>query len=88
MTNMKKFKYTITDELGIHARPAGLLVKAASGFQSEITLEKEGRSASAKKLFAIMSLGARKGSVIQVTVEGPDEDTAAEAVKQFLEENL
>ncbi len=85
---MKSFQYKIQDELGIHARPAGLLVKAAGDFASEITFEKEGRSASAKKLFALMSLGVKQGDVVTVTAEGPDEGAAIAAVQRFLEEHL
>ena len=46
---MKQFQYTITDPVGIHARPAGLLVKAAKAFQSSITVEKDGKTAAATK---------------------------------------
>ena len=46
---MKQFQYTITDPVGIHARPAGLLVKAAKGFSSSITVEKGGKTAAATK---------------------------------------
>lgn len=85
---MKSFQYQIKDELGIHARPAGLLVKTAGDFVSDITFEKAGKKASAKKLFAIMSMGVKKDDVITVTVEGADEDAAITAVQKFLEEHL
>jgi phosphocarrier protein len=85
---LKRIQYTVTDKLGIHARPAGLLVKAAGDFASDITFEKEGRSASAKKLFSLMSLGVRQGDVVTVTAEGPDEGAAIAAVQRFLEEHL
>ena len=58
---MKSINYTITDELGIHARPAGLLVKLAAGFQSDITIVKDGKEANAKRIMALMGLGATKG---------------------------
>ena len=85
---MKTFDYTIKDELGIHARPAGVLVKEAKKYQSAITITKDGKSAAATKLMAIMSLGVRCGNTVQVSVEGEDEDTAAEAMKAFFEANL
>lgn len=85
---MKHFQYQIKDELGIHARPAGLLVKAAGEFASEITLEKDGKKASAKKLFHLMSMGVKKGDIITVTAEGLDEDAAITAIQTFLEEHL
>ena len=85
---MKTFDYTIKDELGIHARPAGVLVKEAKKYQSAMTITKDGKSAAATKLMAIMSLGVKCGNTVQVSVEGEDEDTAAEAMKAFFEANL
>ncbi|MBR5614080.1 MAG: HPr family phosphocarrier protein [Clostridia bacterium] len=85
---MKEFSYKIKDEVGIHARPAGLLVKAATGFGSEIKLHKGEKSADAKKIFSVMGLGAKKDDEIRVTVEGDDEDRVAEELKRFFEENL
>ncbi len=85
---MKSINYTITDELGIHARPAGLLVKLAGGFQSDITIVKDGKEANAKRIMALMGLSATKGTEITVKVEGPDEDDAVKAVEDFLKANL
>lgn len=85
---MKSISYTITDELGIHARPAGLLVKLAGGFQSDVTIVKDGKEANAKRIMALMGLSATKGSEITVKIEGPDEDAAAAAVEDFLKANL
>ncbi len=85
---MKTFNFTITDELGIHARPAGLLVKLAGGYQSDISIVKDGKSANAKRIMALMSLSATKGTEITIQVEGPDEDEAAKAVEEFLKANL
>ena len=65
---MKQFTYTITDPVGIHARPAGLLVKAAKSFSSAITLEAGGRSAGATKLMALMSMGIKQGDAVTVTL--------------------
>lgn len=67
---MKKFNYTITDELGIHARPAGLLVKLVGEYQSKVTIEKDGKSADAKRIMALMALGAAKGASVTVVVDG------------------
>ena len=54
---MKKFEYVIKDEVGIHARPAGLLVKEANKYQSKVSITKDGKSAEATKLMALMGLG-------------------------------
>ena len=85
---MKVFQYVITDEVGIHARPAGLLVKAAKLAASQVKIEANGKSADAKKLMALMSLGVKKGQEVKVTVEGPDEEEAAGLLEQFFRENL
>lgn len=85
---MKEFIYTITDENGIHARPAGLLVKKASEFESEITICLGEKSADAKKIFSIMSLGAKNGDTVSVSVSGSDEETAEKELSEFLKTNL
>lgn len=85
---MKEFNYTIRDELGIHARPAGQLVKLASGYQSKITITKDGKSADAGRILALMGLGVTKGAYITVTVDGPDEVEGAKALEDFLKANL
>ena len=85
---MKKFIYIKKDETGIHARPAGLLVKAAENFSSSVKLECGGKSADGKMLFSVMSLGAKCGGEVIVTVEGTDEDEAAAALESFFGQNL
>ena len=85
---MKKFEYTIKDELGIHARPAGMLAKEAKNYKSVITITKEGKSAEATRLLSVMSLAVRCGQTVEVSVEGEDEDVAFEGVKTFFETNL
>ncbi len=85
---MKEFMYTITDEIGIHARPAGLLVHEAKKFQSNITLSSKNSSANAKSLFAIMGLGIKKGDAVTVTADGSDEADAIKNIELFFKENL
>lgn len=85
---MKTIQYTIKDELGIHARPAGLLAKAAKQFTSAITIEKDGKAAGATKLMALMGLGVKCGDTITVTVDGADEEAAVKAMEEFLSANL
>lgn len=85
---MKSFSYTVKDELGIHARPAGMLVKEVKNFQSKVTLEKDGKSVDASRLMAVMGMGVKKDQTVIVTVEGDDEDAACEAIKAFFETNL
>ena len=85
---MKSFSYTVKDELGIHARPAGVLVKEVKNFQSKVTLEKDGKSVDASRLMAVMGMGVKKDQTVTVTVEGDDEDAACDAIKAFFETNL
>ncbi len=86
---MKTFSYTIKDETGIHARPAGNLAKLAKGFAgTKITIEKGGRSVDVTKLMMLMGLGVKCGDTVTFTVDGPDEDAAAAAAEQFMQDNL
>ena len=81
---MKSFMYTIKTPIGMHARHAGLLVKEASRFQSEIMLSKGDRSVNAKRILALMGLGIRQGDLIQISIEGEDEDIAAVELKNYI----
>lgn len=85
---MKTFDYTIQDEVGIHARPAGLLVKEAKKWKSKIVLVKDGKQAEATKLMAVMGLAVKCNQTIRIEVDGEDEETACEAIKGFLQANL
>ena len=85
---MKEFSYTITDPVGIHARPAGLLAKAAKAYQSTVTMYKGEKSANVTRLMAVMGLGVKCGDTVKVTAEGADEDTAIAEMETFFKENL
>lgn len=85
---MLEFSYVIKDPEGIHARPAGELVKKANEFNSEIKITKDARSVSAKAIFGVMGLAAKKGDTITISIEGTDEKEAAEEIKEFLEKNM
>ena len=85
---MKTIEYTITDALGIHARPAGLLVKEAGKFASKIMIASPKKEVDAKRIMGVMGLAIKKGDVLTMTFDGPDEDAAAAALEAFLKENL
>jgi phosphocarrier protein len=87
---MKEFTYTIKDPVGIHARPAGLLVKRLAEFKSAITIERtdNGASCDGKKLLALMKLKVKQNDAIILKAEGEDEDAAIEAARVFLSTNL
>jgi phosphocarrier protein len=81
---MKEYSYIITDPVGIHARPAGLLVKELARFSSAITISRGEDSCDGKKLLALMKLRVKQGENIVVKADGTDEDAAIEAAKAFL----
>ena len=85
---MKEFQYVIQDPVGLHARPAGLLVKQAAGFQSKITVSGNGKNCDAQKLIILMSLGITQGTEVTCQIEGEDEEAAFEAIQKFFTENL
>ena len=85
---MRSFMYTIKTPVGMHARHAGLLVKAAGKYASAVTLYKGEKGADAKRVLGLMGLGVKQGDVVKLTVEGEDEDLAAVKLKNFMWENF
>ncbi len=86
---MKSFDYVITDPVGIHARPAGILVKEIKKFAgSTVTITKGEKSVNALKLMALMGMGIKQGDTVTVTVEGGDEEAVAAAIQDFFKNNL
>lgn len=85
---MQEFSYTIKDEIGIHARPAGVLSKLAKSFESRIILKKGNNSVDATKLIALMGMGIKCGDTVSIRAEGTDEIEAIEKLKNFMEQNL
>lgn len=85
---MKEFKYTITDALGIHARPAGLLAKEARRFRSVCTLTKGDATYKLSQLMMLMSMGIRCGDEVTVRAEGADEEAAIAALAAFFRAHL
>ena len=83
---MKEITYKIVDSEGVHARPAGQLVKLASGYQSDITIVHDGNEGDAKKIFSVMKLAVKQDGVITFKIDGPDEDAAVAGIQKFFEE--
>ena len=77
---MEKREFTITSETGIHARPATLLVQAASKYNSDINLEYNGKSVNLKSIMGVMSLGVGQGADVTITADGDDAKEAIEAI--------
>ena len=87
--NMKQFTYTIKDELGIHARPAGLLCKKAKSYaDTTVTLTANGKTVNLGQLMKLMALGIKQGTEVTVACDGANEDEACAGLLAFLEENL
>lgn len=85
---MVNFNYVITDEIGIHARPAGLLAKEAKAVSSRVVIKANGKEADASKLMAVMGLGVKQGNEITVEITGEDEEEAAAKIEEFFKANL
>lgn len=85
---MKKFEYVIKDTMGIHARPAGMLVREVKKYVSRIEICKGNRKTEASRLMALMSMGIKYGQKVTVEIEGEDEELAYEKMKMFFAKNL
>lgn len=84
---MVSFEYLINDKMGLHARPVGLVVKAVKPYkESEITIEHAGKSADAKRMFAVMGLQVKQGETITVRVSGGNEQEIADTIRGIFEE--
>ena len=86
---MKSFDYVITDPVGIHARPAGILVKEVKNYKdSTVTLTKGDKSVNLLKLMALMQMGIKLGDKVTVTVEGGDEEAVCAKIEEFFKANM
>ena len=86
---MKSFDYVITDPVGIHARPAGILVKEVKNYKdSVITLAKGEKSVNLLKLMALMQMGIKQGDKVTVSVEVGDEEAVCAKIEEFFKANL
>lgn len=85
---MTEFEYVVKDPVGIHARPAGLLVRLANKFDADIEIIKDGRAADAKRIFSVMGLGVQCGDTIHVRISGDDAQKAADVLLRFIQEHF
>ncbi|MBP9988547.1 MAG: HPr family phosphocarrier protein [Ruminococcus sp.] len=85
---MKEFEYKITDDAGLHARPAGLLVKEAKKYSSRITVNANGKECDATRLMALMAMCVKSDTIVKITVDGEDEEICAAELEKFFKENL
>ncbi|MBP8640355.1 MAG: HPr family phosphocarrier protein [Oscillospiraceae bacterium] len=87
---MVSFDYTIKDPMGFHARPVGIMVKAAAPYKaSKVTVSYNDKTADGKRMFAVLGLQVNQGETITVTVDGESEQELADAIRDiFVSENL
>lgn len=86
---MKQFQYTITDPMGLHARPAGVMAKQVKGYVgTTVTVTKGDKSVNAMKLMALMSMAIKQGETVTVTIEGENEEKVCAELEQFFKENF
>lgn len=85
---MQEFKYVITDPLGIHARPAGQLVKEASKFTSTVTIKCGEKSVDAKRIMGVMGMSIKAGDEVTICIDGADEDAAFASITEFMKSTL
>ena len=85
---MKTITHVIQDPLGLHARPAALLADVCKSLTSQVSICKEGRSASASGLVSLLLLEVRQGDTVTISLEGPDEAQEAQALEAFFRANL
>ena len=75
----------VTNETGLHARPAGMFVKKASEFTSTVEVKCKGKVVNAKSIMGIMSLGLGKGEEVTICAAGADEEAAVNALVELVE---
>jgi len=85
---MVSFEFSVNDANGLHARPAGLLVKEAMKCKSSVTLKKGDKKGDAKKIFNVMGLSVKHGDIINVEVQGESEEDDAKLLKEFISANI
>ena len=79
---------TVTNQVGLYARPATFFIQKANEYRSTLMVEKEERKVNAKSLLGVLSLGITKGSTITISAEGPDEQEAVNALCELIANNF
>lgn len=85
---MQSFSYVISDELGLHARPAGLLAKQVKKYKCKVSLSAGGTTADAGRILSLMKMGIKRGQEVLFVLDGEDEATAAAELKAFCKANI
>ncbi|MDD3536470.1 MAG: HPr family phosphocarrier protein [Candidatus Cloacimonetes bacterium] len=85
---MKQKTVRVKNKLGLHARPSALVVKAATKYRSDFFIEKEGTRVNGKSILGVMMLAAECGSVLELIVDGVDEDYLLEEIEGILNQDF
>ena len=85
---MVKFTFVVKDPMGLHARPAGALVKEATKCSSKVTIKKGEKTGDVKRIFNVMSLSIKANVEVEIIVEGEKEQEEAAALEAFIKENI
>jgi len=85
---MVQFDYTIKEEMGLHARPAGVMVKQLKPLPCDVTITCGTKKADAKKMFALMAMAVKCGETVTVTIDGDREEEVKEELKEFFQKNF
>jgi len=85
---MIKTSITISNKLGLHARASAKLTKLAGSFQSEVAISRNDRRVNAKSIMGVMMLAAGIGSVVEIEIEGPDEQAAMDAITALINDKF
>jgi phosphocarrier protein len=79
---------TVRNRAGLHTRPASMIVRTASQFESEIFLRRDNYEINGKSVIGVMTLAAEQGATLTLIVEGEDEDAAADAIATLFEDGF
>jgi len=85
---MRSFSHTISDTLGLHARPAGLLAKQVQKYKCSISLSAGNKSADGRRVISLMKMGVKCGQEVLFSLDGEDEELAATELEVFCKENI
>ena len=85
---MYEQKVTLTNEIGLHARPASIFIRAAVQYPCDITVEKNGRSYNAKSIMSVLSMSASKGEELTIRAEGDSEEEAVKSLVDVVENKI
>jgi phosphocarrier protein len=80
---MKEKIIVVLNKMGLHARPAAMLVQSTNGYQSTVKILKDDFEVDAKSIMGVMTLAARRGSKLNFVADGPDENEVLIAIENL-----